>query len=137
MATKGERGGGGTNRNLGLTDTNYYTSKRLATRIYCRARGLYHLVITYIGIQPAKKVTESLCCTSETEKKKEKKSQATLPSKTGLYFRRPRTRGENNASPTFHPTRVNPVLFALHRPQLVCLTVCLFCVGKGRESRVC
>ena len=35
MVTKGERElGKDKNRNMGLTDTNYYTKNRLATRVY-------------------------------------------------------------------------------------------------------
>ena len=40
MVTKGERElGKDKNRNMGLTDTNYYTKNRLATRVYYIPQG--------------------------------------------------------------------------------------------------
>lgn len=46
------------------------------------------------------------------------------------------TRRQDNASAIFHPLTVNCVLFALLRPQLVCLRGCLFCSRK-EEAAIC
>ena len=37
-------------RNLGLTETHYYTQNRYTTRTYCAAQGtIFNIIITYNG----------------------------------------------------------------------------------------
>lgn len=44
VVTKGERGEGEI-RDMGLTNTNYYTHNREATRIYCMAQGIIPITL--------------------------------------------------------------------------------------------